>query len=78
MSNLLIVVVQRGGHTINAPATNDEYGRIYADIGDVRIRFDRNDYAKVEKQKYFDEWTTCADTAIVAVYNKNLDELPDV
>lgn len=78
MANILIVVVQKNGHTINAAATNDESGVIYAEVGAERIRFPRDNFANVKKQTFFDVWETCTDVSVVAVYNKNLDEAPDV
>lgn len=78
MANILIVVVQKNGHTINAAASNDENGVIYAEVGNERIRFPRDNFASVEKQTFFDAWETCTDISIIAVYNKNLDETPDV
>lgn len=78
MANLLIVVVQKNGHTINAAASNDENGVIYAEIGNDRIRFPRDNFSHVEKQTFFDVWETCTDVFVVAVYNKNLDDAPDV
>lgn len=78
MANILIAIIQKSGHTINAAATNDENGVIYAEIGGERIRFPRDNFALVEKQTFFDAWEKCANIAVVAVYNKNLDELPNV
>lgn len=78
MANILIVVIQKNGHAINAAATNDESGVIYADIGSERIRFPRDNFTDVEKQTFFDMWEKCTDVSVVAVYNKNLDETPDV
>ena len=78
MANILIVVVQKNGHTINTAASNDESGVIYAEVGNERIRFPRDNTAKVEKQVFFDTWETCTDVYVAGVYNKNLDEAPDV
>lgn len=78
MANILIVVVQKSGHTINAAATNDENGVIYAEIGGERIRFPRDNFAHVEKQTFFDAWEKCTDISVVKMFNKNLDEIPNV
>lgn len=78
MSNILIVVVQKNGHTINAAASNDENGVIYAEIGGERIRFKRDNFTNVEKQTFFDAWEKSTDISVVAVYNKNLDKMPNV
>ena len=78
MANILIVVVQKNGHTINAAASNDENGVIFAEIGGERIRFPRDNFAHVEKQTFFDAWEKSADIDVVAVYNKNLDDMPNV
>ena len=78
MANILIVVVQKNGHTINAAASNDDSGVIYADIGSERIRFPRDNFTNVEKQTFFNAWEKCGDVTVVGVYNKNLNEAPDV
>lgn len=75
-ANMLIVVFNVDGHNINAPASNDEAGYIYFYNGNF-YRFKNGDFDSVEQYGAWKYWKRVANVNILALYNKDLSELPD-
>lgn len=76
-ANMLVVVFSYQGHTINAPASNDENGYIYFN-NDNFYRFKMDDPDTVEQYGKWGYWKRITNVAILKLYNKDLSSLPDV
>lgn len=74
--NILLVVFNYNGHTINAPASNDEK-YIYFN-NEHFYRFPMDDYDKVQQYGSWKYWQDITNVNILAVFNKDLGSLPDV
>lgn len=76
-ANMLVVVYNINGHNINAPASNDTSGYIYFYNGKF-YRFKSGDFDTVEQYGSWGYWKRISNVNVLAVYNKDLSELPDV
>lgn len=74
--NILIVAYNYNGHTINAPATNDEK-YIYFNNSNF-YRFPMDNYDRVQQYGPWKYWQDIVNINILAVFNKDLGSLPDV
>lgn len=76
-ANILVVVFTKDGHVINAPASNDTNDYIYFYNGEF-YRFKLGDFDSVEQYGNWNYWRPVTNVNILAMFNKDLSDLPDV
>lgn len=76
-ANILVVVFSKDGHVINAPASNDTKGYVYFYNGEF-YRFKLGEFDSVEQYGDWKYWRPVTNVNILAMFNKDLTELPDV